>query len=62
MPLWMHRQSVYQSMVAMLSEWQKELLFAVGKERPATELFADFLTWTRTLLFQQRTVGSPAIA
>ena len=53
------QQSVYQSMVAMLSERQKELLFAVGKERRATEITsADFIT--RHGLYSSSSVQSAA--
>ena len=53
------QQSVYQSMVAMLSERQKELLFAVGKERRATEITsADFIT--RHGLYSSSSVKSAA--
>ena len=39
------QQAMYQNMVAMLSERQKELLFAIGKEGRAREITSvDFVT------------------
>ena len=53
------QQTVYQNMVAMLSERQKELLFAVGKERRATEITsADFIA--RHGLYSSSSVQSAA--
>lgn len=53
------QQSVYQNMVAMLSERQKELLFAVGKEGRASEITsADFIA--RHGLYSASSVQSAA--
>lgn len=53
------QQTVYQNMVAMLSERQKELLFAIGKERRASEITsADFIA--RHGLYSSSSVQSAA--
>lgn len=53
------QQTVYQNMVAMLSERQKELLFAIGKEGRASEITsADFIA--RHGLYSASSVQSAA--
>lgn len=53
------QQTVYQNMVAMLSERQKELLFAIGKEGRASEITsADFIA--RHGLYSSSSVQSAA--
>lgn len=53
------QQTVYQNMIAMLSERQKELLFAVGKEGRASEITsADFIA--RHGLYSSSSVQSAA--
>lgn len=57
------QRTVYQTMVAMLSERQKELLFAVGKERRTAEITSeDFIARHDLYPPQQRTVGSQTAA
>ena len=53
------QQAMYQNMVAMLSERQKELLFAIGKEGRAREITSvDFVT--RHGLYSSSSVQSAA--